>query len=602
MSLRLVVVSVMVVNESTLNQSSSGSHLFSPPTDVELARMRWRQIRSRRLAVLLALLFLVAIYRLYIYAKVGQMASVHLNIAPSPYLIPAVLIVVLMAAMLLPGLALGRSPHVRFDPEDISVAFDSIKGLGPEVAEVRRTLEIFMYRDRFDRELGGQSRRGLLFEGPPGTGKTMMAKAMAKEAGVPFFYASASSFQAMYYGQTNRKIRAFFRSLRAAARKHVGAIGFIDEFDAIGASRSHLGSTSSEGVTGVVSELLVQMQSFEMPSRMRRSLKRLAAMFPYGSFQVSQPIVAPNVLLVAATNRVADLDPALVRPGRFDRIIAFGLPSRSERLELIEYFLSRRSHFDELNYDFNRARVASKTMGYTPAMIERLFDEALVVATKNRRVAMSFADVEEAFLTVSIGLARSEPYPSRQRVAIATHEAGHAIMAWASGQNRVVEIVSILKRGPSLGATLHEIAEESFLETRSELHSLIKIAFGGMVAEEVLLGEPSSGASSDLISATQLGARCVGSYGMEGIHLSLGAMRGVGGDEAARVINDSKARAILEEMLERLYAETVATIRVHRDLVSKVVEALLIHEELSREDLIALLPGESVDVLDLREN
>ena len=591
----------MIENEPSANQDLPRNPLFAPPTDVELTRRQWRHVRARRIVFALGALFILAIYRLYVYATVGHVSQLHVHIGPSPYLFPSILIVALMFGILIPSVALGRSPHVRFEPDDIDVGFDSIKGLGPEVSEVRRTLEIFMYRDRFGQELGGQARRGLLFEGPPGTGKTMMAKAMAKEAGVPFFYASASSFQAMYYGQTNRKIRSFFRSLRTAARKYGGAIGFIDEFDAIGASRSHLGSSGSEGVTGVVSELLVQMQSFEMPSRNRRVLKRLGSLFPYSGLQVSHPIVAPNVLLVAATNRVADLDPALVRPGRFDRIIAFGLPSRTERLELIDYFLARRSHFDELNYEFNRNRIATKTMGYTPAMLERLFDEALVVATKNARPAMSFADVEEAFLTVSIGLARAEPYPSQQRIAIATHEAGHAVMVWSSGNNRVVEMVSILKRGPSLGATLHEISEETFLETRSELHGLIKIAFGGLVAEEVLLGEPSSGASSDLVSATRLGARCVGAYGMEGSHVSLEAMRGVAGDEAARVISDPKSRAILEELLERLYGETVATIRVHRDLVTKVVDALLVKEELTRAELASLLPDLSAEMLDLRE-
>ena len=576
------------------------SPLFSRPTDVELTKQRWRQRRARRVVWLLWLLFLIATFRLYLVTIMGKVISVHLNSIPSSYVMPGLLLLVLVVILVLPGLALGKSPHVRFDPEDLSVDFSSIKGLSPEVAEVRRTLELFVYHDRFDRELGGQARRGLLFEGAPGTGKTMMAKAMAKEAGVPFFYASASSFQAMYYGQTNRKIRAFFRALRSAAQKHGGAIGFIDEFDAIGASRSHLGNSSSEGVTGVVSELLVQMQSFEMPSRARKFVKRLNAAIPYLRLQVGGPIVAPNILLVAATNRVADLDPALVRPGRFDRIITFGVPSRIERLELIEYFLHKRAHMPELEALYNRERIASKTMGYTPAMMERLFDESLVVATKGGREAMEYSDVEEAFLTVSIGLPRAEAYPATQRVAIATHEAGHAIMAWASGKNRVVEVVSILKRGPSLGATLHELAEESFLETRSELHDLIRIAFGGMVAEEVLLGEPSSGASSDLVAATRLGARCVGSYGMEGLYFSLGAMNGVGGDETARVMHDPKARDILEELLERLYNETTATLRMHRDLVAKVADALIEREELSREDLNRLLPMPS-DVLDLRE-
>ena len=575
--------------------------VFSPPTDVELVRERWKQARARKLLLLLGLLFVLAVYRLYLYTSGGQLVSFHLHLPTSPYLVPTILIVVLMLAVVGPGLFLGRSPHVRFNPRDIAVGFDDVKGLGPELEDVRRTLEIFEYRDRFETVLGGQARKGVLFEGPPGTGKTLMAKAMAAEAGVPFLYASASSFQAMYYGQTNRKIRSFFRALRAAAAREGGAIGFIDEFDAIGTARSNMGRRGSDGITGVVSELLVQMQSFEVPGLSARIHKRIAVLFPVLQSPWARPY-SPNILLVAATNRAADLDPALMRPGRFDRIISFGVPSRVEREELVEYFLSRRSHQPELDLETNRARIVVKTMGFTPAMIERLFDESLVVAARAGRGAMSFSDLEEAFLTVSIGLARQEPYPPGQRRAIAVHEAGHAVAAWASGRNRVVEMVSILKRGGSLGATLHAFTEESFVETRSDLHALVRIAFGGMVAEEVIMGEASSGGAADLVSATQIAARCVGLYGLEGMHLSVDALDGVGGDETARVMADSRARDVLEKLLDELYSETGTLIKMHRSLVEEVASELEAKEELSRPELEEIFAAYGAGILDLRDN
>ena len=574
--------------------------VFTPPTDVELARERWKQARARRLLLLLGLLFVLAIYRIYLYVAGGQLLSLHLHVPSSPYLVPTALIVVLLLLVAGPGLLLGRSPHVRFNPQDIPVGFDDVRGLGPELEDVRRTLEIFEYRDRFETVLGGQARKGVLFEGPPGTGKTLMAKAMAAEAGVPFLYASASSFQAMYYGQTNRKIRSFFRALRAAAVREGGAIGFIDEFDALGTARSNMGRRGSDGVTGVVSELLVQMQSFEVPSLSARLQRRVVGLFPR-----LQPlwvrVYVPNILLVAATNRAADLDPALMRPGRFDRIISFGIPSRVEREELVDYFLSSRAHQPELDLEVNRARIAVKTMGFTPAMIERLFDESLVLAARAGRGAMSFADLEEAFLTVSIGLARQEPYPAEQRRAIAVHEAGHAVVAWASGHNRVVEMVSILKRGASLGATLHAYTEESFVETRSDLHAMVRIAFAGMVAEEVILGEASSGGAADLVSATQVGARCVGLYGLEGMHLSMDAIGGVGGDETARVMSDKRGRELLENLLNGLYSETASLVRMHRSLVEELASTLEAREELTRHELEEIFAAYGAGILDLRD-
>ncbi len=571
---------------------------FEPPTDVELARRRWRRRRSVLMTLTLTPLMAYFVARAVIFTVTGTDILPHLSVGSSPYFAPSLLILVLLVVMIVPTLAMGRSPHVRYDPRDININFASIKGLAPEVADIKRTLDLFVYRDRFASEMGGQVRRGVLFEGPPGTGKTMMAKAMAKEADVPFLYASASSFQAMYYGQSNRKVRAYFKALRSLARKYGGSIGFIDEFDAIGAARSGMGGQGGEGVTGVVSELLVQMQSFEIPSKGERFRSNISRLPLLSFLKRKESLLAPNVLIVAATNRVNDLDPALLRPGRFDRVVAFGLPSRKERLDLIGYFLSSRNHHVDLDETINRERIAAKTTGYSPAMLERLFDEALIIATRFGRSMMEYSDIEESLLTVSIGVARKEPYPPSQRLAIATHEAGHAIMAWACGKNRSVEMVSILKRGGALGATVHDSNEESFLETRSELHAMIKISFGGMVAEEVLLGEASSGASGDLIAATKIGSRCVGLYGMEGLYFSLGTVRG---DDPAKVLGDPKAREILEDLLERLYQEAVSTIKMHRDLVSRVVDELLLHEELSRDQLYRLLPAEGAEVLDLRE-
>ena len=212
------------------------------------------------------------------------------------------------------------------------MSLSDVVGAPQTTREAIDTLNLFLAHRTFTKELGGKPRRGVLFEGPPGTGKTYLAKAMAGEAGVPFLFVSASAFQSMYYGQTNRKIRTYFKALRKAARKEGGAIGFIEEFDAIGASRSSMGSsTMREGVTGIVSELLVQMQSFDMPTGGMKMVTRLVDfvnLWLPTTRHLRPPRTTPaNVLIIAATNRAADLDPALLRPGRFDRIIHFDLPA-----------------------------------------------------------------------------------------------------------------------------------------------------------------------------------------------------------------------------------------------------------------------------------
>src|ERR671912_278222 len=178
------------------------------------------------------------------------------------------LVLVLMAAVLAPMLGAGRSPHVLYRSSEIETSLDDVKGAGVVKDEVVRTLNLFLAYKTFKERMGGTPRKAILFEGPPGTGKTYMAKAMARETGVPFLFVSSSAFQSMYYGQTNRKIRSYFKALRTYARKEGGAIGFIEEIDAIGAARSGMGSsTSREGISGVVNELLIQLQSFDDPPR-----------------------------------------------------------------------------------------------------------------------------------------------------------------------------------------------------------------------------------------------------------------------------------------------------------------------------------------------
>ncbi|MGH9062202.1 MAG: AAA family ATPase, partial [Acidimicrobiales bacterium] len=309
----------------------------------------------------------------------------HLPAGAGTYAPSLVLILVLVAVLAVPMLGAGRSPHVLYRPDEIDTRLDDVVGMSGVVEEVVKTLNLFLAHKTFRSRMGGTPRRAVLFEGPPGTGKTYLAKAMAAEAGVPFLFVSSSAFQSMYYGQTNRKIRSYFKQLRKFARQEGGAIGFIEEIDAIGASRSGLGSGGGrEGIAGVVNELLIQLQSFDTPpvsTRLTGHLVDLVNRWLPDGRRLHKPVSpAANILVIGATNRAADLDPALVRPGRFDRTITVDLPGRAGRREIIDYYLARKAHVAELERDDLRDSLAATTFGYSPVMLEHLFDEALVWA------------------------------------------------------------------------------------------------------------------------------------------------------------------------------------------------------------------------------
>ena len=510
---------------------------------------------------------------------------------------PQLLIVVLLGVvLLLPLLSAGKSPHVRFRASEIDTSFEDVKGMGIVLEEVVRTLNLFLGFKTFRDHMGGNPRRAILFEGPPGTGKTYMAKALAKEAGVPFFFVSSSAFQSMYYGQTNRKIRSFFRELRKAARAEGGAVGFIEEIDAIGAARSGMnGSAGREGIAGVVNELLIQLQSFDQPTRgqgLRGYLiDRLNAWLP-DARQVAKPRPTPaNVLVIGATNRAGDLDPALLRPGRFDRSIHFDVPNRSGRREIIDFYLDRKAHSDELDAGDRRAALAAMTSGYSPVMIEHLFDEALVWALRDGRAAMTWADVTQAKMTEEIGLKQPVEYTDEERRRIATHEAGHALAAHLLAPDRKLEVLSIIKRRDSLGVLAHSDGDEHFTRTSTELRALVEVAMGGLVAEEARFGQASTGPAADLAYATQLAAQMVGAFGMAGSLVSYEAVESgpATAGIVAKVLTNERAAKSVEALLQAAKERVRLLVEDHPHLLDALVDALMDRDE--------LIGGEITDVL-----
>ncbi|HZI37152.1 MAG TPA: AAA family ATPase, partial [Acidimicrobiia bacterium] len=563
--------------------------LQGPLADVAVFREQSRRRRLGRLTVVAALACLWMWHRILAGEPVVRWPRLSEDLAQME---PLFLLVLIMTAVLvIPMLGAGRSPHVLFRSSEIATSLEDVKGAPVLVEEVVKTLNLFLAHKTFKERMGGTPRRAILFEGPPGTGKTYMAKAMAHEAAVPFLFVSSSAFQSMYYGQTNRKIRSYFKALRQAARREGGAIGFIEEIDAIGAARSGFGGSSGrEGISGVVNELLIQLQSFDTPPtgvRLRNwGIERINGLLPTGSQIRKQTVPPANILVIGATNRAADLDPALLRPGRFDRSIYFDVPSRAGRREIVDYYLAKKAHEPDLDDPARRDTMAAMTAGYTPVMIEHLLDEALVWALRRGADQLSWADIQKAKMTEEIGLAQPVEYTEAERRTIATHESGHATVAWLVGKSRKLEVLSIIKRKLALGLLAHSDREERFLQSQSEIHGLIQIALGGIVAEELFFGEISSGPSGDLQAATTLAAQMIGSLGMGGSLFSYEAMHRPNTDIVTRVVSTDDGKAAIERMLDTAHDEVRVMLAEHRIVIEALRDALLDRHELIGDEIL----------------
>ncbi len=571
-----------------MTRLTTGEMVTGADIDAAANRERTRQRRLRRTLVFASILLSFLLYRLIDNNPIRP--GIPSWLTSSPEIIIAIgLITVLGAVILIPLLSTGRSPHTVLRAADSSISLDDVVGAEQTKREAIDSLNLFLMSETFKSEMGGTARRGVLFEGPPGTGKTYLAKAMAAEAGVPFLFVSASEFQSMYYGQTNKKIRTFFKSLRKLAREEGGAIGYIEEFDAIGGARSGMGvSSMREGSVGIVNELLVQMQSFNLPTGTEKLRARFIDWFNKfmpAHRQAARPVhLEENVLIVAATNRAADLDPALLRPGRFDRVIGFTLPARADRLEIADYYLNRKNHEDDVTADL----IADVTAGYTPVRIEKLLDEALIIALRSGRTAMQVHDVLSAQLVTEVGVAQEMGYHPDERRRIAIHEAGHALTAVLT--RRDVKMASILRRSSALGLVAHGDSEERFLKTPTEARDLIAVALAGRAAELQEYGEASSGISSDLAAATNIAAQLVGQLGNGPGLLSLeAAAMPTAANLVAKVLADDKSRAAAEDYMSEGASRSEAMVANYRDALLEIADGLCENDEMSGETINAIV-------------
>ena len=595
--------------------------------DVAVQRELNRRRRLRTLAIVLAVPTSYLWYRI--------MTGDPFNVFALPSVDPLILMPALYFGaliMLLGGqtLLVGRSPHTVYRPEQIDVRLADVVGIDTVRDEVVNNLNLFLSNRDLAENLGGSPRRGVLFEGPPGTGKTYTAKALAAEAGVPFLFATATGFHSSWQGGTQRKIRKYFRVLRKVARKEGGAIAFIDEFDAIGASREPMGGAAAStaalslpmscgGLEGLpsltasasptltaftgggdlsmgVNELLVQMQSFDEltgPQRVSAWFKGKLNMFlaPHRQLRSPRPPYS-NVLLIASTNRAAALDPALLRPGRFDQRLTFELPTKAGRRELIDHFLARKVHAADLDDPERRDALAAMTQEYSPARLQRLMDDALIYALLQGRRGAGWDDVEHARLVLEVGLGQPVAYTAHEKRLIATHEAGHATMAWLVAPQRRLEVLTIVKRRQALGLLAHGDREDVFTRSRSEMTALIQISMGGQVAEELFFHDVSTGPGGDLLYATNVAAQMVGAVGMVDTLICYGAVQSSSLTDTnlvGRVLGDPECRARVEDLLQQQKSRAYALLDANRHLVEALRDALLERHELVGHEITDVL-------------
>ena len=622
-----------------LHAAESGSgflDLTSTVGGADVGRTREEMRRAR----LIRIIVLVGVPTAFLWYRIASGNPFNIFNLPSVdplLLIPSLFF--LMLGVLLVGQFVfsGRSPHTVMRPEQIEVRLADVVGIDVVKDEVVRSLQLFLSHRSFAREMGGRPRRGLLFEGGPGTGKTYTAKALAAEAGVPFLFATATSFQSSFQGATARKVRQYFKALRKTARKHGGAVGFIDEFDAIGLARNGASAMTAApstagmpmccgGLEGLpmrqqagattaapfvagggdlqmaVNELLVQMQSFEEPTTVEKLIGKLVDAVNL-LLPTHRQIRGPrgkhaNILLIASTNRGDSLDPALLRPGRFDRRLTFELPAKSGRRQLIDHFLVRKAHAEELDSDERRDALAAVTQGYSPAMLEGLLDEALIQAVRGQRSRMSWADVEHARMQVEVGLGQPVAYTDHERRLIASHEAGHATVAWLVAPQRRLEILTIVKRREALGLLAHGDREDVYTRSRAELTALIQIAMGGQVSEELFFGDVSTGPAGDLVYATQIAAQMVGAAGMTDTLVSYAAVHNSGFSDTnlvGRVLGDSEGRRRVEDMLQAQKVVVRGLLEANQHLVAALRDALLDRHELIGREITDVLEQARAD-------
>lgn len=462
-------------------------------------------------------------------------------------------------------MSFGKAKFKQVTDEKKKTTFEDVAGADEEKGELQEIVEFLKNPHKFN-ELGARIPKGVLLVGPPGTGKTLLAKAVAGEAGVPFFSISGSDFVEMFVGVGASRVRDLFEQ----AKKNSPCIVFIDEIDAVGRHRgAGLGGGHDEREQ-TLNQLLVEMDGF-------------------GANE--------GVIIISATNRPDILDPALLRPGRFDRQVYVGLPDIKGR----EAILKVHSKGKPLSPDVNLAEIAKTTVGFTGADIENLLNEAALLAARRNRRTIEMTDIEEAAIKVIAGPEKkSRIISDREKRITAFHEAGHAVVSKFLPTQSPVQQISIIPRGRAGGYTLNPPTEDRYYQSKNEMFEQICTLLGGRVSESITLDDISTGASNDIERATDIAHKMVTKYGMSE---KLGPIVfGTGHDEVflgrdfaqGRTFSETVAAEIdaeVKRIIDEAYEKTKEILQSKSGKLKEVADFLFKNEKMSGEQFEQIMNG-----------
>jgi cell division protease FtsH len=442
----------------------------------------------------------------------------------------------------------------RVKPADVQagsnapVTWKDVAGAEEVKAELQEVVDFLRHPKRFER-LGARVPKGILLYGPPGTGKTLLARAVAHESGASFYSQSASAFVEMFAGLGAARIRKLFET----ARKNAPSIVFIDELDAVGAARTGHGFNREQDQT--LNQLLVELDGFRS---------------------------GDQVVVMGASNRLQDLDPALLRPGRFDRQMLVPPPDVAGR----EAILDVHTRGKPLAADVELSMIARQTAGLTGADLANIANEAAIFAGRQQRTRILQADFEAAMERVVAGLQQRRVVSEKEKRILAYHEAGHALMSHLTGDTLPVQKVTIVSRGQALGYTLNLPAEDRYLHTKEELVDMMTVYLAGRAAEQVVFGRVTNGAANDLEKATNLARAMVFEFGMS----ETVASRTMRADNYALSEETKRLRDGEQALLtDNAYEEARRLVTKHRPALDRIAHALLEKETLVRDELLELL-------------